>query len=70
MSENPLASPLVRYGIGLSGATILVATAVLFLDGPLRYVVFGIAVLDAVVTPKILEMAVEQDDEASAGPAD
>lgn len=59
--SNPLESPLVRYGIGLSGALVIAVVAVLFLEGVTRYMALGIAVLDAVVTPKILERAAEQN---------
>ncbi|NHN43144.1 hypothetical protein G9C85_16115 [Halorubellus sp. JP-L1] len=59
--SSPLENPMVRYGIGLSGALVLVVVGVLYFDGLMRYLVFGMAVLDAVVVPKILEMAVEGD---------
>jgi len=65
MSESPLNSPVVRYGIGLSGAAILVAVGVLFFEPPFQYALFAIAALDAVVTPKVLERAVEGDATAS-----
>lgn len=63
--SNPLESPLVRYGIGLSGAAVVVAVGVLFLEPPVQYAVFAVAILDAVITPKVLERAVEGEDTAA-----
>lgn len=62
---SPLESPLVRHGIGLSGAATVIVVGVLFFEPPVQYMLFGIAVLDAVVTPKILERAVEGEDTAA-----
>jgi len=55
--KNPLENPLFRYGIGFSGAAIVAAVALLYLEGTLRTIVLVIAVLDAFVTPKLLEIA-------------
>ncbi|MCU4750378.1 hypothetical protein OB919_00035 [Halobacteria archaeon AArc-curdl1] len=60
--DSPLENPMVRHGVGIGGAALLVFIAVFFLEGMLMYIVLGIAVLDAIVTPKILEMAVEGDE--------
>ena len=59
--STPLENPMVRYGIGLSGAAIVAFVAVFYLDGVARYAALGVAVLDAVLTPKILEKAAESD---------
>jgi uncharacterized protein YqgC (DUF456 family) len=59
--SHPLESPLVRYGIGIGGAMILVVVGTFFLEPPVRYFVYAMAVLDAVVTPWILERAMEQE---------
>lgn len=45
--RSPLESPMMRYGIDLSRAVVLVALGLLAVDGPLRYLAFGTAVLDA-----------------------
>ncbi|MFC4988253.1 MULTISPECIES: hypothetical protein [Saliphagus] len=58
---HPFENPLFRYGIGLSGAIVIIAVAILYLDGVARYVALAIAVLDGAVTPKILEYAAAQD---------
>ncbi|CCQ33985.1 hypothetical protein HLRTI_002011 [Halorhabdus tiamatea SARL4B] len=62
--DNPLADARVRRLIGLSGAAVLAAVAILFLEGSLRWIVLGVAALDAIVTPYILKQAVENDDES------
>jgi len=59
-TDSPLRNPVVRHGIGLFGAAMITAVAFLYLDGTLRAVALGVAVLDAVVTPKILERAIEE----------
>lgn len=59
---SPLANPLVRHGVGIGGAVVLVVVATFFLEPPISYVVYGMAVLDAVVTPRILERAIEAED--------
>jgi hypothetical protein len=65
MSEtNPLADRRVRGAIGLSGALVVVFVAYFFLEGTTQLVAYGIAVLDAVVTPIVLGKAVEQSDRA------
>jgi len=62
--DNPLADARVRTLIGLSGAAVVAAVAILFLEGTTRWIVLGVAALDAVVTPFILKQAVENDDES------
>ncbi|WP_135363142.1 hypothetical protein [Halosimplex halophilum] len=57
MSQNPLASPAVRYGIGASGALAVAVVAYLFLDGTTQLVAYAVAVLDMIVTPQILKRA-------------
>ncbi|MFP9062423.1 hypothetical protein ACLI4R_18130 [Natrialbaceae archaeon A-chndr2] len=59
--ESPFHNPMVRHGVGIGGAALLVFIAVFFLEGTLMYLVLGLAVIDAVLTPRILEMAVEED---------
>lgn len=58
---NPLESKLVRTLIALSGASIAAVVGVLFFEGLMRWLIIGIAVLDVLVTPYILRLAVEQD---------
>ena len=55
-----LRNPLFRWSIGLSGAVILAAIAYFLLSGTAQLVAYGIAVLDAIVTPQILKRAAEQ----------
>jgi hypothetical protein len=54
---SPFENPAVRYGISFVNATIIAAIAVLLLDGTIRWVALGIAVLELVVTPQILKRA-------------
>lgn len=62
MSEaNPLADKRVRSLIGLSGGLLVALIAYFFLEGTVQLVAYGIAVLDAVVTPIILGKAAQQD---------
>ena len=58
MSQHPFANPLIRHGIGLSGAVVVALVAYLFLDGTTQLVAYGIAALDLLVTPQILKRAV------------
>ncbi|QPV62660.1 hypothetical protein I7X12_18335 [Halosimplex litoreum] len=57
MSQNPLANPAIRYGIGASGALVIAVVAYLFLDGTTQLVAYAVAVLDLLVTPQILKRA-------------
>ncbi|ESP87934.1 hypothetical protein [Candidatus Halobonum tyrrellensis] len=57
MSDSPFANPLLRYGIGLSGAVVIAFVALFFLEGATRWIALGIAALDAVVTPMVLKRA-------------
>ncbi|WP_132058070.1 hypothetical protein [Halorussus amylolyticus] len=61
--DSPFENPSLRYGLGLSSAAILVVVAFTFLEGTIRWIVLGLAVLEVVVTPRILKMAAEQADE-------
>lgn len=58
---HPFENPLVRYGIGLSGAIVIIAIALAYLEGVAFYAALAVAVVDAVATPKVLEYAVEND---------
>ncbi|QLK26211.1 hypothetical protein HYG81_00885 [Natrinema zhouii] len=50
-------SPAIRYGMGLSSAAILTVVAFAFLDGTMRWLVLGLAVLEITVVPQILKRA-------------
>jgi len=54
-----LRNPLFRWGVGLSGAVMVAAVSYLFLSGTVQLVAYGIAAMDAVVTPLILKRAAE-----------
>ncbi|WP_424017244.1 hypothetical protein ACOZ4N_15355 [Halorientalis pallida] len=65
MSEtNPLADRRIRGAIGLSGALVVVLVAYFFLEGTVQLVAYGIAVLDAIVTPFVLGKVAEQNERA------
>jgi hypothetical protein len=53
----PLETPLVHYGIGLSSAVVLAVVAFAFLDGTIRWLVLGLAVVEALVVPQFLKRA-------------
>ncbi len=50
-------SPVMRYGISLVNAAIIAVIAVTLLEGTIRWVALGIAVLEVIVTPQILKHA-------------
>jgi len=50
---------LFEWGMGISGGAIVAATAFFFLTGTVQLVAYGIALLDALVTPLILKKAAE-----------
>lgn len=60
--ENPLRDRRVRGLIGLSGAAVVALVAILFLEGTLRWIVLGVALVDAIVTPWILGQAVDNPE--------
>jgi hypothetical protein len=55
--QNPLANPAIRYGFALSGALVMAFVAYSFLNGTIQLAVYGIALVDAIVTPQILKRA-------------
>lgn len=55
-----LHNPLFRWGLGLSGAIVVAAISYFFLTGTVQLVAYGIAALDAVMTPLILKQAGEE----------
>lgn len=56
---SPFDSPFVRYGMGLSSAVVLAAIAFFFLEGTMRWIVLGFAVVEALFVPQFLKMATE-----------
>jgi hypothetical protein len=57
--STPLHNPLVRHGVGVVSAAVVVAIAFTVLEGTARYVALAIAAFELVVTPQILKYAVE-----------
>lgn len=55
-------NPAVRYGMSLSTVVILVVLAFGFLEGTIRWLVLGIAVVELVFVPQLLKLAAEQDN--------
>ncbi|GAB6862128.1 hypothetical protein ACFR97_05735 [Haloplanus litoreus] len=55
--QNPLASPVLRYAVGASGAVVIAAIAYLYLDGTVQLFAYVMAVLDVLVTPQLLKRA-------------
>ena len=60
--QNPLADRKIRFGLGISGAIIMAFVAFVYLDGLARQLALIVAILDAVITPKILKRAAEQQN--------
>ena len=52
---GPFDNPVTRYAVAFTGAAVIAAVALLYLDGITRYVVLAVAALDAAVTPQILK---------------
>lgn len=65
MPSQIMASPVFRYGYACISAAIIAFIAFAFLDGTIRWVALGIAVIDIVVTPQILKRVVETPDEVA-----
>jgi hypothetical protein len=55
--RNPFSNPLVRHGVGAVGALAIAVVAFTFLEGTVRLVALGVAVLDLLVTPQVLKRA-------------
>lgn len=47
--------PVIRYGIGFSSATVLIFIVFALLDGTIRRLVVGFAIVEIVVVPQILK---------------
>lgn len=50
-------NPAIRYGITFINAAIISVIAFTILDGTIRWVALGIAALEVVITPQILDRA-------------
>jgi len=68
--EHPFANPTIRVLIGLSGALVLVFIAFFVVEDALvRWLIVGVAAVDAVATPYILKQVVENaEEEAETAP--
>lgn len=60
--QNPLQSPTIRRGIALTNVALLLAVAFLFVDGLVRWIIVGMAVVEAVAVPRILSMVADSAD--------
>jgi len=58
--SSPLETPLGRYGMGIGSAAVLTFVAFTYLEGTMRWLVLGLAVLEIVVVPQIMKLAVAQ----------
>jgi len=66
--DHPFANSKVRTLLGLSSALIVVFVAFFFVeDAMLRWLMVAVAAIDAVVTPYVLKLAVENATENSMG---
>lgn len=66
--ENPFANPNFRMAIGLMGALSIVFVAFFAIDDPtLRWILVGVAAVDAVATPYILKLTVENAEDEETG---
>ena len=50
--------PSVRYGVALSTSAILVIIALGFLDGTVRWLILGLAIIEIVLFPQLMRLAV------------
>lgn len=67
--ENPFANRNVRVALGLSSAAVALFVAFFFVPpGIVRWVIVGVATVDAVVTPWILKRASEQAESNEGQP--
>ena len=55
---SPFESQAVRYGLGIINAAIIAVVALALLEGTIRLVVLGIALLEVVLTPQVLKRTV------------
>lgn len=65
--DHLFANSNFRVLLGLSSALIIVAVAFLAFEGWIRWMLVGLAAVDAVTTPYLLKMAVENADEETVG---
>ncbi|MFC6838095.1 hypothetical protein [Halomarina ordinaria] len=63
--SSPFENPIVRYGIGLCSASILVIVAFTLVDGTTRWVILGLAVVELLVLPPFLKYAQEQNEQSA-----
>jgi hypothetical protein len=63
--SSPLNSPVIRYGYACMSAAIIAVIAFTVLDGTIKWVALGIAVIELVVTPQILKRVAESSNEVA-----
>ena len=58
-SDHLIESSLVRHGVGLGAAALLVLLAFFYFHGVARYVLITLAAIDALAVPRILRRIAE-----------
>jgi hypothetical protein len=60
-TSPPFENPRARYAVGLGSAAILVALAFLVLEGTVRWIVLGLAVVEVLIVPQLLKLRADRD---------
>lgn len=58
--SSPLETPAFRYGMGIASAVVLTFVAFTYLGGTMRWLVFGLAVIEILVVPQVMKLAATQ----------
>ena len=54
--DSPFEDPRVRYAFGLGSGAILVAVAFIFLEGTIRWIILGLAIVEVLIVPQVLKL--------------
>ena len=60
----PFENTTLRYGVALTSTALLLVVAFFFVEGLLRWLIVGIAVVEITVVPRVLALAAEQHDQS------